>query len=804
MAGLLDDLKARPIWLLWKEEPNPGPNKKPRKVPYYATGARRAGALDSHDDRAQLRTFDDVAAVFERNAASYTGIGIALGPDGSGGYVQGIDLDDVELKGLSDIANRFVRGDLGGKGYVELSPSGEGLHILGYGRHFASLGSNASGIEAYAGQRYFTFTGNCALTESACSPIDLADFVEGVLLPRHKSRNAAYDTEASCTYVGPETVTDLRSALRHLLADDRDLWIRIGMALRELGQTGCGIWLDWSASSEKFDYPDAMRTWNSFKPSVTGYQAVFAEAQRQGWVNPASNAAQSSTYGHSRSGDQRGHGEDWPDPLPLPSSLLPVAAFDLDLLPDAFRPWVADIAERMQVPPEFVAVPAMVSAGSVIGNQIGIRPMREDDWQIVPNLWGCIIGRPGVLKSPSVSAALAPSQRLEAEANEAYRQDRAAWDANAFEREVRQDARKSAIKKALAEDREADISHLRGEPEDEPVCRRYRSNDSSYQALGELLRKNERGLLVHRDELMSLLSALEREDSSEARGFYLTGWNGSDDYVFDRIGRGTNLYIPQLTISVLGSTQPAKLGEYVRRVVSGGASDDGMLQRFSMIVWPDMPQDWKEHDRRPDAIYRQRAFDAVAHLDCLDVAAIGAAEDNFNRGAPYLRFDPDAQQMFRAWRAQLEKRLRSEGLQPALESHLAKYRKLVPALALIHHLTNGNIGSVSLVSIKAAISWAEFLESHAHRIYQSGVAGDVAGAQAILRGLRKGVLEVPFTAREVGRKNWTPMNDNGARVQAAIELLEDLHYLRSEDVHPGKKGGRPTTIYHANPKMFAR
>jgi len=43
MAGLLDTLKARPIWLLWKEEPNPDPEKKPKKVPFYKTGARRSG-----------------------------------------------------------------------------------------------------------------------------------------------------------------------------------------------------------------------------------------------------------------------------------------------------------------------------------------------------------------------------------------------------------------------------------------------------------------------------------------------------------------------------------------------------------------------------------------------------------------------------------------------------------------------------------------------------------------------------------------------------------------------------------------
>src|SRR5262249_1819426 len=58
--------------------------------------------------------------------------------------------------------------------------------------------------------------------------------------------------------------------------------------------------------------------------------------------------------------------EAWPEPKPLPSGLLPVEAFDEKLLPDTIAPWVMDISERMQCPPEFVAVSAMVALGSVI------------------------------------------------------------------------------------------------------------------------------------------------------------------------------------------------------------------------------------------------------------------------------------------------------------------------------------------------------------------------------------------------------------------------------------------------------
>ena len=53
----------------------------------------------------------------------------------------------------------------------------------------------------------------------------------------------------------------------------------------------------------------------------------------------------------------------WADPQPLPSELLPVLPFNLAMLPSSIRPWIADIAERMKCPVDFLAVAAMVGKG---------------------------------------------------------------------------------------------------------------------------------------------------------------------------------------------------------------------------------------------------------------------------------------------------------------------------------------------------------------------------------------------------------------------------------------------------------
>lgn len=276
-AEIPAQMKAARRWLLWRSETDPD-RPKPRKTPYYANGQRRHGALDSVEDVARLATFDEAIAAL---TPDHAGLGFALGPDEAGGYWQGIDLDELE----SHPGLVFIADDL--PGYTEKSPSGKGVHAIGYGREFRSLGSNATGIEAYARGRFFTVTGEAVgFGEIAC----LADFVERRLAPLHSPRpqdTSARVEEGAGSIAGALAVRDLRSALAHMRSDDRDLWIRMGHALKTLGDQGRGLWLEWSQTSAKYDAADAAATWDSFKPTHTGYQAVFAEAQRQGWVNPA-------------------------------------------------------------------------------------------------------------------------------------------------------------------------------------------------------------------------------------------------------------------------------------------------------------------------------------------------------------------------------------------------------------------------------------------------------------------------------------------------------------------------------------
>jgi hypothetical protein len=298
---------------------------------------------------------------------------------------------------------------------------------------------------------------------------------------------------------------------------------------------------------------------------------------------------------------------EWGAPEDLTHRLLPVEGFNPALLPQAMRPWVEDIAHRMQCPIDYVAVAAMVTMASIVGTACAIRPKQRDNWTEVPNVWGAVVGPPGRMKSPALSAAMTPLRALAHDADVAFRDAMRTHEAQVETRKLQYKMKSKALERKGAEATEDDfreVAALREGAVDAPKLRRYMSNDTTVEMLGEILKDNPRGLMVFRDELMGLLEGFERNGREGERQFYLEAWNGTHPYHVDRISRG-NISIPRLAASLFGGIQPDKLEAYIGAMQSSG--NDGFIQRFQMLVYPDEPQTFRIIDLAPD----EAAKDAV-------------------------------------------------------------------------------------------------------------------------------------------------------------------------------------------------
>jgi hypothetical protein len=500
----------------------------------------------------------------------------------------------------------------------------------------------------------------------------------------------------------------------------------------------------------------------------------------------------------------------WPDPKPIIAELKPVPAFDAEtLLPDVLRAWIMDEAERMPCPPDFIAAAALVALGSIIGARCAVKPKGRDSWLIVPNLWGGIVGDPSAKKSPAWGAALKPLDRLIATALEAHTAAQADYETEKAVFDAHKDAIEGRIKEAAKRPGKGDPASIakelrtHGEQAPEaPTLRRYKTNDSTVEKLGELLRENPAGLLVLRDELVGLTATWEREGREGERAFFLEAWNGNQSFDTDRIGRG-HVNIPNLCASIFGGIQPDKLTVYLEQAAHALAND-GMLQRFQVLVYPGARR-WEWRDRAPDKAARERAFAVFEKLAEFDPPAWGAAPaDDFAKFS-HFRFSDEAQAVFIEWSEDMHcGRIPNED-EPLIRQHLAKFDKLFPALALVFHLVDcaahGIRGPVSEEAALRAAAWCEYLEAHARRCYGLLKDDGLRAAQALAAKLERGALEDGFTLRDVRRNQWRGLTTDDA-IQAALDWLEDEDWLRGEATGgTGPGSGRRTLRYRIHPAI---
>nr|WP_280101332.1 DUF3987 domain-containing protein [Escherichia coli] len=243
--------------------------------------------------------------------------------------------------------------------------------------------------------------------------------------------------------------------------------------------------------------------------------------------------------------------------------------------------------------------------------------------------------------------------------------------------------------------------------------------------------------------------------------------------------------LERVIASIIGGIQPDKILPLLLARASGGAND-GLLERLMQImVFPDF-NDSTYVDAKPDLhaeIAAKSTFEGLALLG--------------ERKNPLVcRFDDDAQLIWEAWATQMIER--EKAATPDWQSIIGKYPALLAKLALVIHLLNEAAESrcgedfepnelVDSHTLRQAMKWMEYLESHAKRITTFFKSETVlAPAKTLLERLPQ--LDSPFTARDIQRKGWSGLTDKDV-LSDAIARLVDAGYLR-EVIEKGS--GRPS------------
>ena len=152
-------LSVRPQWIVWKVEAR---GDDLAKVPHAVETGTRVDATDLLG----WSSFEDAVEAYRSSCGFYSGIGFCLA---SCDPFVGIDLDgcrDPESGEIAPWAKKILEGVQ--EAYVEISPSGEGAHIIvegtvragGRSKRKVHLNGEVVGeIEMYSRDRFFTITG---------------------------------------------------------------------------------------------------------------------------------------------------------------------------------------------------------------------------------------------------------------------------------------------------------------------------------------------------------------------------------------------------------------------------------------------------------------------------------------------------------------------------------------------------------------------------------------------------------------------------------------------------------------------
>ena len=455
----------------------------------------------------------------------------------------------------------------------------------------------------------------------------------------------------------------------------------------------------------------------------------------------------------------------------------PVPEISRDMLPQAIADYALDQAALMGVSAGMIAMPCIVACAAVIHDGIEVQPKRhETGWRESARLWCAVVGSPSVRKSPSLRRAISRLKKINRELCEENDRKQASYSRQL---EEWQDAKRAAKRH----------NEPAPTPPDEPVKERLIVEDITVEAMSEILKHNDRGVLCVQDELTGWFGAMDAYNAGKASGkdraHWLEMYNGGHHMV-DRVMRGS-IHVANWSACMVGGIQP----DMIRRIASQ-MGEDGLMQRFMII----MGRNAGAEQDRPENEDAKRAYNNL--IDHLYSIKPGDNPVLLSEDAHIVR-----ERVFDYAKEMTE----YEAIPNGLKSHIGKWPGLFSRLCLTFHVidcaSRGRHPNAETIS-KATAERVEnlmrgYLLPHAMSYYT-----DVLGQESHLEHVRwlaghilsKQVQRIENREIVQAYKAW-----RGLAEWVRVRVLATLQELGWVAPAPGQQafGKRQPTIWDVNP-----
>lgn len=786
-SALPKEVREQGLFCCWRLEQR---ENSTTKVPYNPM----TGGHAQSNNPATFTTFDNACSRMQ----DYSGLGIGIFNG-----ICAIDLDDCitdsgyytpEAAAIVELMHS----------YTEISPSGNGVHILfraegfQYDKNRYYVINHEVGIEAYvagATNKYVTVTGNMA------HDLPFGDRTEElkVLLERYMLRDQNADTNGRNGVNGRNDFYGVNStldddALLEKASNSRNgavfqrLWsgdISGYKSQSEADMALCSSLAFWTGCNAEqmdrlFRRSGLMRGKWDRPQSGTTYGGITI----QNAIRGCTSVYEPKTGGNIPLKEEKSAGFAPLMPLKPEKSQLP--AFPVNCLPEPIREYVLAVAAHSQTAVDMAAV---IALGTLAVCTQGKFLVQGTPGYFEPlSLYTVVIASPGERKSGVMRDMTQVLYQYEREFNEARepairscKQKR-----EALQRKINGLERK--LEQSSGHELEMELQDLKNQLEDLPEVKpvRFFADDCSSEALTSLLANNNGRFAVISTEggIFDIMAG--RYNSKSNLDVWLKGHCG-DAIRVDRLGREAE-YIPHPALSAILTIQPSVLDDIMSNDAMNGR---GLIARF-LYACPQSTIGRRVFTAPPIPVEISTAYQRRIY-ERMDIQTVDS---------PFiLNLSAKATAVISDYFQEHERFLAGEG--QAISDWASKYIGSVLRIAgLLHVAEDSEQREITAETMRWAIQIGEYFLAHSSYAYSMmGTDLTIKKAAFVLAKLRKNrvnSIKRSELLRMCRGKFFKKVED----IVPTLELLESHNYLRLEEPMRTTPGRPPDWCVVVNPAAY--
>lgn len=407
--------------------------------------------------------------------------------------------------------------------------------------------------------------------------------------------------------------------------------------------------------------------------------------------------------------------------------------FPLTALPSGLQSIIQTWCDCYLLPADYYAASVLAAASGIIGNRFRIEYKLFH--QETAMVWICIVGAPGIGKTPAIKFAMQPLFDQEHQFGEEHERNLKEW-----EREKINNSNSS----------------IKVQEKPRPKRRQRIVNDATIESLIKILPYNKEGTISYRDEFTGWFKSMNayKQGGSDLE-HWLSIWSNSP-IMLNRVSSEDPIFIKSPFVSAIGGIQPGVL----HTLTDNNKIDNGFVSRI-LFAYPDNQEMPPESNILPD----QSVFDHYRQI-MHNLDQLPATED----GKPYvLLMCQEARKRYQEYKEEKRQIINSNceeimrSVYVKLLSYTLRFSLINELLELasesdelfIKHLSEKDIikNCISKTAVERAISITEYFEATTKKVLSS-IESPVSSLNARNKALYEALPNIVPTslAIQVGEK----------------------------------------------------